>query len=231
MVVYHKLTLYNICMLKSIQNFFIFVFEYILPPRTNFEIVKKLNKEKINALPKAPPVLGEDWIFPIFHYKNKTVKAIIWELKYKENTLPLEHIGKLIFEEIIALISDILIFDNDAKFIIIPIPITDKRRSERGYNQSELITRSIIENDSEHILLYAPQWLKKTKETPRQSHLESKYDRVMNLLDSFEADERVSGSYVIIIDDVATTGSTMLEARKELLNKGVKKVFGFSIAH
>lgn len=218
-------------MLKSIQNFFIFVFDYILPPRTDFEIVKKLTQEKINTLPKAPNVLGEDWIYPLFHYKNRNVKAIVWELKYRENTLPLEHIGKLIFEEILAVVSDILIFDNDAKFIIIPIPITDKRRSERGYNQSELIARSVIENDSEHILLYAPQWLKKTKETPRQSHSESKYDRVMNLLDSFEADERIAGSYVVIIDDVVTTGSTMLEARKELLNKGAKKVLGFSIAH
>lgn len=53
----------------------------------------------------------------------------------------------------------------------------------------------------------------------------------MNLLDSFEADDRVSGKYVILIDDVVTTGSTMLEARKELLSKGAKKVLGFTIAH
>lgn len=218
-------------MLKSIQNFFIFVFDYVLPPRTDFEIVKKLTPEKINNLPKAPNVIGEEWIYPLFHYKNKTVRAIVWELKYRENILPLEHIGKLMFDEIMDTISDIYIFDNDARFIICPIPITDKRRAERGYNQSELITRSIIENDSEHVMLYAPQWLKKIKETPRQSHSESKYDRVMNLLDSFEADSRVENFYIILVDDVVTTGSTMLEARKELLNKGVKDVRGFTIAH
>lgn len=218
-------------MLKSFRTFFGNVLDYVLPPRSNFEIVKKLTPEKINGLAKAPRVLGEDWITPLFHYKDPKVKAIVWELKYHENTLPLEQIGKLIYDEILSEISDILIFDNDAGFLIIPIPITNQRRSERGYNQSELIARSIIENDIEHILLYAPQWFSKIKETPRQSHSESKYDRVMNLLDSFEADERVEDKYVILVDDVVTTGSTMLEARKELMNKGAKKVLGFSIAH
>lgn len=218
-------------MLKSFRTFFENVLDYVLPPRSNFEIVKRLTPEKINTLAKSPKVLGEDWITPLFHYKDPKVKAIVWELKYHENTLPLEQIGKLIYDEILSEISDIIIFDNDASFLIIPIPITNQRRSERGYNQSELIARSIIENDIEHTLLYAPQWFSKIKETPRQSHSESKYNRVMNLLDSFEADERVEGKYVILVDDVVTTGSTMLEARKELMSKGAKKVLGFSIAH
>ena len=218
-------------MLKNAGTLLEYILDFIIPPRKDFDIVKKLNFEKISSLPKAPRVLGEDWINPLLHYKDKRVKAIIWELKYRENILPLEHLGKLIYEEIISEISDILIFDNDAEFILIPIPITSQRRSERGYNQSELIARSIVENDIEHVLLYAPQWFSKIKETPRQSHSQSKYERVMNLLDSFVADERVYGKYVILIDDVVTTGSTMLEARKELLNKGVKKVLGFTIAH
>ncbi len=218
-------------MLKSTQDFISFVLDYIMPKRSNFDIVKKLTKEKINSLPKASAVTGEDWITPQFQYKDPRVKAIIWELKYKENTLPLLHIGKLMFEEIISEVSDILLFDNDAEFLLIPIPITSERRIERGYNQSELIAKSIIENDLERILLYAPQWFQKVKETPRQSHSESKYDRVMNLLDAFEADSRVQGKYIILIDDVVTTGSTMNEARRELQNRGVKKVLGFTIAH
>lgn len=99
-----------------------------MPPRSNFEIVKKLTPEKINTLPKAPRVLGEDWITPLFHYKDNRVKAIVWELKYRENILPIEYIGKLIYEEIISEISDIQIFDNDAEFLLIPIPITNIRR-------------------------------------------------------------------------------------------------------
>ena len=72
----------------------------ILPPRTNFAIMQKLDEEAINSLPEASSVEEMDWIHPLFHYKDKRVKAIIWELKYKENTMPLQHIGKLLFEEI-----------------------------------------------------------------------------------------------------------------------------------
>ncbi len=218
-------------MLKSFITYFEYILDFILPPRKDFDIVRKLTPEKINALPKAPPVIGDEWITPLFHYKDKRVKAIVWELKYRENILALEHIGKLLYEEIMPEISDILLFDNNAEFLLIPIPITNQRRIERGYNQSELISKSILENDIEHTLLYAPQWFQKIKETSRQSHSLSKYDRVMNLLDSFKADARVHGKYVILIDDVVTTASTMREARKELLNNGVKKVLGFTIAH
>ena len=218
-------------MLKSFITYFEYILDFILPPRKDFDIVRKLTPEKINALPKAPPVIGDEWITALFHYKDKRVKAIVWELKYRENTLALEQIGKLLYEEIMPEISDILLFDNNAEFLLIPIPITNQRRIERGYNQSELISKSILENDIEHTLLYAPQWFQKIKETSRQSHSLSKYDRVMNLLDSFKADARVHGKYVILIDDVVTTASTMREARKELLNNGVKKVLGFTIAH
>lgn len=218
-------------MLKSMAHLFESALDFLMPPRSDFDIVRKLTPEKINNLPKAPNVEDHDWIFPLFHYKDKRVKAIIWELKYKDNTRALDHIGKLLFEEILALTSDILIFDNDAQFLLIPIPITNSRRSERGYNQSEYIARSIIENDLEHILIYAPQWFAKIKETPRQSHSETRYDRVMNLLDAFEAHKDVEGKYIFLIDDVVTTGSTLAEARKELMTKGAKKVYALTIAH
>ena len=207
------------------------ILDFVLPPRSDFAIVKELNEEKINSLPKAENVAEMDWIHPLFHYKDNKVRAIIWELKYRENIFPLEHIGRLIYEEIIALISDIVLFDNDAQFLLIPIPITKERRIERGYNQSELIAKSILENDPERVLLYAPQWFEKIKETPKQSRSESKQERISNLIGSFGADNRVEGKYVILIDDVITTGSTLFEARTTLLSSGARDVFAFTIAH
>ena len=156
---------------------------------------------------------------------------LIGELKYKENTLPLEHIGKLLYEEIIVLLSDILLFNADAEFLLIPIPISEERRLERGYNQSEYIAKAILENDVAHKLLYAPQWFSKIKETPSQSHSESKAERISNLAGCFEADPRVEMKYIILIDDVVTTGSTLSEARKTLLDAGARDVFAFTIAH
>lgn len=218
-------------MLKSLRELLLAVSDFFLPERRDFAVVKSLDEYSIIGLPKAPNVEGMDWVHPLFHYKDERVRAIIWEIKYKENTLPLEHIGKLMYDEIISAISETVIFDSDASFVLLPIPITQRKRSERGYNQSEYIAKAILENDLEHVLLYAPQWFQKTKETKTQSHSESKIDRLENLRGSFEANEKLQGKYVVLIDDVVTTGSTLLEARNALTEKGVRQVIAFTIAH
>jgi ComF family protein len=218
-------------MAKQLWNILKSVFDYILPPRTHFEIVSKLNPETYSNIPKAHEMVGADWIHPLFTYGDKRVRAIIWELKYRENTLPLDHIGLLLYEEIFALMSDILLFDSKAEFLLIPIPISTQRRKERGYNQSEYLAKSVLEHDIEHALLYAPQWFQKIRETERQSHSHSKTERLQNLVGCFFADPRIAGKYVILIDDVVTTGSTLSEARKTLRNAGSREVFAFTIAH
>lgn len=207
------------------------IIDFVLPPRTNFEIVKRLDKKTIFSLPKSDNVQNENWIQPIFQYQDIRVKAIIWELKYKENTLSLETIGKMMFEEIISVISDIVLFNNNAEFILIPIPMTEKAKAERGYNQSELIAKSIIENDIQRILLYAPQWFRKVKETEKQSHSNTKEERMSNLKNCFEANPNIQGKYIFLIDDVVTTGSTLKEAKETLINSGARDVFAFTIAH
>ena len=214
-----------------IKKIFYSILDIILPPRTDFAIVQKLDEKAINTLPKAPSVNDIDWIHPLFHYKDNRVRALIWELKYKDNTRVLEYIAKLIYEEIISLASDIVLFNTDAEFLLIPIPMTNERRIERGYNQSEYIAKAVLENDLAHSLIYAPQLLEKIKETPRQSRSESKQDRIKNLSGAFQADQRVMGKYIILIDDVITTGSTLSEAKKTLKEAGARDVFAFTIAH
>ncbi|TSC70391.1 MAG: hypothetical protein CEO12_415, partial [Parcubacteria group bacterium Gr01-1014_46] len=183
-------------MLKNISNFFNSILDFVLPLRSDFDIVRRLDEEKIYSLPKSEKVENADWITPLFKYKDRKVKAIIWELKYRENTLPLGTIGKMIFDEITAILSDIVLFNADAEFLLVPIPMTDSARADRGYNQSELISRAIVENDTQRVLLYAPQWFRKVKDTPKQSRSESKEERIKNLENCFWADPRVEGKYV-----------------------------------
>lgn len=218
-------------MLKSIGNLWHTLLDLVLPPRTDFDIVRKLDETAFNSLPKAPEVKDLDWIFPLFHYKDNRVRAIVWELKYRKNTFPLDYIGKFMFDEILSKISDVSLFNTDAEYILLPIPISNERRAERGYNQSEYIAKAILENDLSHTLLYAPQWFEKIKETSEQNKSQSKQERMQNLIGCFEADPRVEGKYIILIDDVVTTGSTLSEARKTLLEAGATDVFAFTIAH
>ncbi len=205
--------------------------DFVLPPRSNFEIVKKLDEKSIYSLPKPEQVENNDWISPLFQYQDSRVKAIIWELKYKENTLPLEIIGKMLLDEIMDRMSDILLFNANAEFLIIPVPMTDNAKVTRGYNQSELIAKSVIENDTQRTLLYAPQWFRKIKETEKQSHSNTREERMKNLESCFEANPSIQGKYIFLIDDVVTTGSTLIEARKTLIDAGAMDVFAFTIAH
>jgi ComF family protein len=218
-------------MLKSIGNIFSRFLDLILPPRSDYAIVRKLDAAAVEKLPNSPRVSGLQWIHPLFAYKDEQVRAVVWELKYRGNALPLEHIAPLMYDEIMSVMSDVALFDTDARSLLIPIPITSSRRSERGYNQSEYLAKAILEHDASHTLLYAPQWFFKIKDTPAQSRSGSREERMRNLVGCFQADQRVSGTYVILVDDVTTTGSTLSEARTTLLSAGAKDVYAFTIAH
>ncbi|MDQ5949072.1 MAG: competence protein ComFC [Patescibacteria group bacterium] len=223
--------IYNIYMLKKMKELWCSFLNVIAPQRSHFEIARNITESEINDLPRATQVHDHAWVTALFQYKHPTVKAIIWELKYHENILPLHYIAPLLYDHMIELMSDVMMFDGDARFLLIPIPISTERRIMRGYNQSEHIARAIVNQDIAHVMTYAPQWFEKIIDTPPQSHTASKAERMYNLNKCFRADPRVQNTYVILIDDVVTTGSTLSEARKTLLEAGAKNVYAFTIAH
>jgi ComF family protein len=125
-----------------------------------------------------------------------------------------------------------MIFSNFNNPILIPIPMHPKNLKERGYNQSELIVKDIEKIKTNKNFSFCYNALQKIKETPHQSKLKNKNERLKNLKDCFFADEKlVKNKNIILIDDVITTGTTMSEATKALKKVGAKKVIGFSIAH
>ncbi len=128
-------------------------------------------------------------------------------------------------------ISDAMIFENAKQWVLVPIPSSKKRRSERGFNQAELIARKIFEYDEGKNFSCDTSLLFKIKDTPHQSELKNRAERLKNLIGAFSASGKCSGKNIILIDDVITTGTTMNEAAKVLKKSGAKKVLGFSIAH
>ena len=99
--------------------------------------------------------------------------------------------------------------------IIIPVPIHNKRRRERGYNQAELVAKEIAgEMGLEYINI-----LKKCKNTIPQSTL-SKEERIENSIGIYTVKEkleyRVKNKKILIFDDVYTTGATANECAKVL---------------
>lgn len=105
--------------------------------------------------------------------------------------------------------------------IIIPVPISKKRYKERGYNQSELIAKEIgkiIQVEVETKCLY------KNKDIQAQSTL-NKEQREENIKDVYTVKniEKIKDKNILIFDDIYTTGSTVNECAKALIEKGIEK--------
>jgi len=110
---------------------------------------------------------------------------------------------------------------------IVPVPLSNSRLQARGYNQSALLASSI--SRSLHIEV-KPRSLSRVKGTRSQVGLNSK-ERQDNVLDAFKADSNENrNKSILLIDDIATTGSTLNECARALKNAGAKEVFCYTVA-
>jgi len=111
--------------------------------------------------------------------------------------------------------------------LIAYIPTHRRKKALRGYNQAELLARHISETLNIPLL---KDNLIKIKWTNDQSHLD-KIGRLKNLEDSFCIKEpnEIYNKKILLIDDVITTGTTMIECSKVLINNKAKKVIGLAL--
>jgi len=111
--------------------------------------------------------------------------------------------------------------------IMIPVPLGKKRLKERGYNQVGLVARPLAYQLG---WAYAPDGLWKTRETRSQVGL-TVSQRRENVQNAYQADPKVvKRRSVLIMDDVATTGSTILSCTDALLCAGAQEVYVLTIA-
>lgn len=110
---------------------------------------------------------------------------------------------------------------------IIPVPLGKKRLQQRGYNQIALVARPL---SYEVGVEYIPQALRKTRETRSQVGLTISQRRE-NVHNAYQADpEVVKRRSVLLMDDVATTGSTISACTDSLLSAGAQEVYVLTIA-
>jgi competence protein ComFC len=111
--------------------------------------------------------------------------------------------------------------------LLAPVPLGRKRLAERGYNQVGLIARPL---SMAMRLAYAPDALVRRQETRSQVGL-TRAQRQENVRDAFFAKRgRVLGRFVLLMDDVATTGSTLSSCARALFEAGARDVFAFTVS-
>ena len=112
--------------------------------------------------------------------------------------------------------------------LVIPVPLFHLKKVERGYNQADYIAKGISINLG---IKTNTSIAKRIKNTVTQTKLD-KAGRNDNMQDAFKIrkPKQVKGKNIIVIDDVITTGTTILELAKRLKENGANKVYALSVA-
>ena len=111
--------------------------------------------------------------------------------------------------------------------VLVPIPLGKKRLKERGYNQVGLVARPLAYQLG---IRYEPDALWKTRETRSQVGLTIS-ERSENVRDAYQADSKLAkDKSVLLMDDVATTGSTISACTAALRVAGAQEVYVLTIA-
>lgn len=113
---------------------------------------------------------------------------------------------------------------------LLPVPLSTARLRERGYNQSHELAKSLARRRG---LRCEPELLLRVRHNERQAAL--KLDaRAANVRGVFAVDPlraaRLRGCRVALLDDVMTSGSTLYEIARVLLQAGVMSVQAWVVA-
>lgn len=120
-----------------------------------------------------------------------------------------------------------------AEWLVVPVPLTERAREKRGYNQAEELARIILSELQASGVKVSPAFdvLQKRRETTAQKHLEAK-SRKENVSGAYHVHQRkvLRGKNVLLIDDIMTTGATGDECSRLLAGAGAQRVLFCTVA-
>lgn len=148
-----------------------------------------------------------------------SLRKVLHRLKYRRDLA----LGQSLAEEILPAFRS-LQWPVD---LVVPVPLGKKRFKERGYNQAALIAHPLALALG---LEYTVKTLRRWRETRTQVGL-SREQRRENVSGVFRVDAGTAhGRNILLIDDVATTGSTLSSAAEALRAAGAVQVYAFTAA-
>ena len=108
------------------------------------------------------------------------------------------------------------------------VPVSPKRRRERGYDQVELLAKAV----GKELTMDPVPLLKKIRHNRPQSGISGAAERRANVQGVYQATspEAISGKRILLLDDVITTGATAGECARVLRSHGAKEVHCAAVA-
>jgi ComF family protein len=194
----------------------------ILPPRARATRTKERTIEEIPLSPTSHELLGAK-ITTLMEYHNPAVQDLIRSLKYDGSGYAAQLAAVVLADYLREEISSAKAFSTK-KLLIVPVPLHKNRNRERGFNQIELVLKALPPEFRDGTLAtFAPHSLVRTRETKQQTRL-SRTERLRNVTDAFAVPdaEVIKKSHVFLIDDVTTTGATLVQAARPLHAAGAE---------
>lgn len=181
---------------------------------------------------------GLDGLIGIWEYEG-LVRKFISQIKYQGVTHAVEEIAAKAFgvmAQNLQRANPFLSFLLSEDTYITYVPMVRSKEKKRGFNQAARLAKEIGTITKKEIL----PLLQKIKDTPSQTEL-NKEQRLKNVRDSFTVAWELSSQvgaqlpqqlpkWIVLVDDIWTTGATMQECCKVLKRSGVQQVWGFALA-
>lgn len=180
-------------------------------------------REASNGCCKNDQLAG---LYVLSHYHNFPAEKIIKQLKYGFA----QDIAGDIISSWLKIFYDRFGESLPPDLIIVPLPLHQRKKLERGFNQAELLAEEL---ESIAGWPLEARLIKRIKYNKQQARL-SGDERIANVSGIFKIDERrVSDNWnrpILLVDDVYTTGSTMREAANALKTAGFIEIYGLAVA-
>tara|TARA_A100000171_G_scaffold44255_1_gene46924 strand:- start:1376 stop:2074 length:699 start_codon:yes stop_codon:yes gene_type:complete len=184
--------------------------QYSLPKTNNYK------EEVPHIYQKLAGSIRFNHMLAYLHFQKKgIVQHILHELKYNHK----EDIGLMMGR---WYGHDLLLggFSNEFD-LIIPVPLHPSKQRKRGYNQSEAFAKGLSEVLKTEVYI----GLKRVAANETQTR-KSRAERLENVNAIFEAVDpiKLKEKSVLLVDDVITTGATLLACGNVLIEAGVKEL-------
>ncbi len=196
----------------------------LFPPRTTEQATMHTTEDEFLAL-ASPTVLEGTEVVSLLPYRHETVSACIREAKFHTNERAVRLLARTLEEFLLEWSATYM---KPVQLVLVPIPLSEKRSRARGYNQVERVcARAIRTLES---LSCRTDVLIRTKDTAPQTTLHRK-ERLSNMQGAFAAKNVLEHETYIVVDDVVTTGATLADAKRALLQAGARRVLCIALSH
>lgn len=166
-------------------------------------------------------------IFSRVSYKEKAVQHLLHAWKYRGDISAGEWWKKWICEEGQAP-------QDFVGAIFVPVPLAREAYAERGFNQAEILAKALATKYEGRVGEFLGRFPRKAQAKTEKEYRGKAREQNPYYKEQLFIQAQTRGQVpksIILVDDVVTTGATMLACADTLRNAGVEKIFAVTLAY